>query len=166
MRTNAVTLRALRVLRQKSVQRGHSKGNLRIEAEGTGRGEGGQQPREGQRKDGSPEQVGRDSKGHTDLPVREGEDLSGVGEGYGTFARRVEGSEQENEEGDETNVGGARRWNVETESGSQEGPGHLGESEQEKGSSSIGVDGSDGRPGETCIIRQFRRNVGNYIGHT
>jgi len=98
--------------------------------------------------------------------VREGEDLSGVGEWHRTFTWRVEGSEQEDEEGDETDVGRARCRNIETESGSQEGPGHLGESEQEKGSSSIGIDGSDSRPGETCIIRQFRRNAGNYLGHT
>jgi hypothetical protein len=81
--------------------------------------------------------------------VREGEDLGRVGEWNGPFTWRVEGSEQEDKEGNETDVSGARFRDIEAESGSQEGPGHLGESEQEKGSSSIGIDGSDGRPGET-----------------
>ena len=98
--------------------------------------------------------------------MREGEDLSGVGEWHGTFTWRVEGSEQEDEESNESGVSGARLRDVEAESGSQEGPGHLGESEEEKGSSSIGIDSSDGRPGETCIICQFRINAGGYIGHT
>ena len=139
---------------------GHNQGNSRIEAEGTSGAKGGQQPWEGQRKDGSPEQVGRDSKGHTNLSMREGEDLSGVGEWHGTFTWRVEGGEQEDKESNETDVSGARCRNVETESGGQEGPGHLGESEQEKGSPSIGIDGSDSRPCETCIIRQFRKSAG------
>jgi len=93
-----------------------NQGNSRIEAEGTGGGEGGQQLREGQREDGSPEQVGRDGKGHTNLSVREGEDLSGVGEWHGSFTWRVEGGEQEDEEGDTTEMSGARFRNVEGES--------------------------------------------------
>ena len=79
--------------------------------------------------------------------MREREDLGGVGKWHGIFTWRVEGPEQEDEEGDETDVSGFRARDVETESGSQEGPSHLGESEQEAGSSSIGVDGSDDRPG-------------------
>ena len=81
--------------------------------------------------------------------MRKGEDLGGVSERNGSFTWRVEGSKQEDEEGDETNVSGARLRDVEAESGSQEGPGHLGESEQEKGPSSIGIDRSNSRPGET-----------------
>ena len=84
-----------------------------------------------------------------------GEDLGGVGERNGSFTWRVEGSKQEDEEGNETDVSSARFRDVEAESGSQEGPGHLGESEQEKGPSSICIDCSDGRPGETDRTRQF-----------
>ena len=87
--------------------------------------------------------------------MREREDLGRVGEWHGTFTGRVEGSKQEDEEGNETDVGGARFRNVEAEPGSQESPGHLGESEQEKGSPSVGIDGSDGRPGETDRTCQF-----------
>ena len=162
MRTNAVTLRALWDHHQRNVQTQLNRGNSRIEAKGTGGSEGSQQPREGQRKDGSPEQVGCDGKGHADLSVREREDLGGVGEWHGTFTRRVEGSEQEDEEGDEADMSGARLRNVKAESGSQEGPGHLGESEQEKGSSSVCIDGPHGGPGETNMIRQFRRNLGDF----
>jgi hypothetical protein len=92
--------------------------------------------------------------------VGERENLGRVGERNGPFTWRVKGSKQEDKEGNEADVSGARFRDVETESGSQEGPGHLGESEQKKGSSSIGIDGPDGRPGETDRIRKFRRNEG------
>ena len=93
--------------------------------------------------------------------MREGEDLSRVCERHRTFTRRVEGNEQKDKEGNETDVSGARRRNVEGKPGSQESPSHLGESEQEKGPSSIGVDGPDCGPGETNPIRQFHRNAGD-----
>ena len=156
--TNAVTLRTLHD-HQRSVQTRHGQRDSRIEPEGTGGGESSQRPREGQRRHSSPEQVGRDGKGHTDLSMREGEDLGGVGERHGTVTWRVEGPEQEDEE--EIDVSRVRARDVETKSGSQEGPSHLGESEQE-GSSSVGVDGSDGRPGKSSITRRLRINPGGF----
>lgn len=89
------------------VQTQRDQGSSRIETKGASGSEGSQQLGEGQRKDGSPEQVGRDGESHTNLSVREGEDLGGVSERDRTFTRRVEGSEQEDEEGDKTGVGGA-----------------------------------------------------------
>ena len=103
-----MTLRALHGLHQRGDQTQCNRGNSRIETKGTSGGKGSQQPREGQRKDSGPEQVGRDGEGHTNLSVREGEDLSGVGEWHGPFSRRVERSEQEHKEGNETNVSIAR----------------------------------------------------------
>lgn len=43
-----------------------------------------------------------------------------------TFTQRVEGCERDDGEGGETDVSGARAQDVEAESSSQEGPGHLG----------------------------------------
>ena len=88
--------------------------------------------------------------------MREREDLGGVGEWHRSFTWRIEGREQEDEETDETDVSGARARDVEAESGGQEGPGHLGESEYQEDSPSVGIDGSDGRPGESGITCQFR----------
>ena len=53
-------------------------------------------------------------------PLDGGGGLCGAGEWHGTFTWRVEGREQENEEGDETDVSRFRARDVETESGSQE----------------------------------------------
>ena len=79
----------------------------------------------------APEQVGRDGKGHTNLLMREWEDLGGVGKWHGTFTWRVEGPEKEDEEGDKTDMSRFRARGVETKSCGQGGSSHLGESEQE-----------------------------------
>ena len=39
------------------------------------------------------------------------------------------------------------------------GSGHLGENEQEEGSSFVGINDSDGKPGESSITCQFGRNM-------
>ena len=99
--------------------------------------------------------------------MRKGEDLGGIGERNGTFSRRIEGAEQEDEKGDDTDVGVARFRNVKGESGSQKGPGHLGESEQEKGPSPVGINCSDGRPGEADRKSvSFVESEGGSLGHT
>lgn len=73
--TNAVTLRALQNPRQIHFQAKRRQGSSRVEAEGAGGGEGSLQLWEGQRKDGSPEKVGRDSESHANFSMREGEYL-------------------------------------------------------------------------------------------
>ena len=98
--------------------------------------------------------------------MREGEDLGGVCEWHGALTGRIEGIKQEDEESNETDMSGARLRNEVGESCSQKGPGHLGESEQEKGSSSIGINGPDGRPGETSRTCQFRRVERDLLRHT
>ena len=75
-------------------------------------------------EDGSPEQVHCNSKGHTNLSMREG--LGEIGERRGTLTRRVEGREQENEEGDTTDVSGTRARDVEAETNQPRGPGLAG----------------------------------------
>lgn len=45
-------------------------------------------------------------------------------------------------------MGGAAFWDVETETGCEEGPGHIRECEQEEGSTTEGVDCEEGGPGE------------------
>lgn len=69
MRTGAVTLRVLYDLHQRNIQTRRDHNYSRIEAKGTGRGEGNQRLRGGQGKDGSPGQVGHDGKGHTNFSV-------------------------------------------------------------------------------------------------
>ena len=60
-----------------------------------------------------------------------------------TFSLRVKGGEQKDEERDETELGLAL-GNEETKTGSEQGPGHLGEGEEQQRSSSEGVDGEQG----------------------
>ena len=91
--------------------------------------------------------------------MREWEDVGGVDKWQRAFTWGIEGPEQEDEETDETNMSGVRARDVVS---SQEVPAHLGESEQEQGSSSIGIDGPDGRPGESSITHQLRRNPGGF----
>ena len=49
-----------------------------------------------------------DGPGHADFSVTEGEDFCAVSEGDGAFAWGVKGRENENEQGDESNVRSTR----------------------------------------------------------
>ena len=87
-----------------------------VEAEGTGRRHDSQHTRERNGQHGSPEETGSDGPGHADLAVRKPatrsvlgldrgfdkdglrEDFRTVSERNGTFARRVEGCEQVDEQ--------------------------------------------------------------------
>jgi hypothetical protein len=62
--------------------------------------------------------------------MAEREDLSRVGERYWTFARRVERSEQVDEEGDQAQMRRVVSRDVEAESGCQKSPRHVREGEQ------------------------------------
>lgn len=74
----------------------------------------------------------------------QGEHFSRVCERHWPLARRVEGSEEEDEEGDETEVGPVFLGNVEAETGCQESPCHLWEGEDQQSSSTPGIDGPNG----------------------
>lgn len=71
---------------------------LRIKAESTLRSKGTEEPREGDRQHSSPEKTGCYGPSHPNLSVREREHFCAVGERDWTFAWRIEGSEQEDEE--------------------------------------------------------------------
>lgn len=86
----------------------HDKSSSRVKTEGTSWSKGSQQSWEGQRKNGSPEKIGRDGECHTDLSVREGKGLCRVGEWHRALTGRVEDIEQEDKEGNQTDVSGAR----------------------------------------------------------
>ena len=119
-----------------------------VEAEGADGVEGAEEAREGDAEDGGPEEAGGDGPGHADLAVREREDFGAVGEGHGAFAGGVEGREEEDEEGDEPEVGVGFLRDDEAEPRREEGPGHLREGEEQERASAVGVDGPDGGPGE------------------
>lgn len=76
---------------------------------------------------------------HSHFSVSEREDLGRVGERNGSFTGGVEGSEEEDEEGDERYPGAAVRRNVEAEAGSEEGPCHVGEGEEEEVAATEGI---------------------------
>lgn len=63
--------------------------------------------------------------------VGQREDLSRVGKRHRSLARRVEGGEQKDEEGNSAQVSTAITGNVEAEAGSKQSPGHLGEGEEQ-----------------------------------
>lgn len=70
-----------------------------VRSEGSSRGEGSEHSGEGDREDSGPEEAGGDCPRHSLLSLGEGEDLSRVGEGDGSLSGRVEGGEEEDEEG-------------------------------------------------------------------
>ena len=75
-----------------------------VEGEGADRVEGTQDAREGDGEHGGPEEAGGHGPGHADLAVGQGEDFGGIGEGHGTLAGGVEGREEVDEEGDESQM--------------------------------------------------------------
>lgn len=79
--------------------------------------------------------------------MRKREDLGGVGEGHGTLTGRVEGSEEIDEQGDQTGTHAVAR-NEGAETGGQQGPSHLGEGEEQERAAAKGVDRLEGREGE------------------
>ena len=78
----------------------------------------------------------------------EWEDLGGIGEGDRAFAGGVEGSEEEDEEGDHADVGFSSLGDEEAEAGSQQGPSHLREGEKQQRTASPGINGPDRGPSE------------------
>jgi len=119
-----------------------------VESKGTRAAESSEHSREGEGEDGCPEKASRYSPGHANLTMCEREHLGRVSEGYGTFARRVEGREQVDEEGDETGACGRSRRDVEAESGGEKAPSHVRECKQQKISTPESIDSPDGGEGE------------------
>ena len=76
------------------------------------------------KEDGSPEQVHCNSKGHTNLSTRGGRPRRNRRTTRDPRSER-EGGEQEDEEGNETDVGGTRVRDVEAETDQPKGSGHL-----------------------------------------
>lgn len=132
-------------------EKDHDEGNgveTGVEAKGTDGAGLGQQEWEADTQDGSPEQAGRDSETHADLTMRQREDLGRVSEGHGTLTGRVEGGEEIDEQGDQAGTSAVLLVDEGAETGGQQGPGHLGEGEEEEGAAAEGVDGLEGGEGE------------------
>ena len=81
----------------------------------------------------------------------ERKDLGGVGKRYRTFAWRIEGGEEENEEGDETKMGPILFWYDEAETGCEQCPCHVGEGKEKKCTATPSIDGPDGGPRENEV---------------
>lgn len=76
------------------------------------------------------------------------EDLSRVGKRHRSLTRRVEGGEQEDEEGNSAKVSTAIAGDVKAEAGSKQSPGHLGEGEEQQSTTTPSVDGPNGGESE------------------
>lgn len=110
-----------------------------------------QKSRESDGEDCSPEEASSHSPSHANLTMGQGKDFRRVGEGYGTFTWRVESGEEEDEEGDHTEMRARIFRNEEAQSCSEKGPGHLREGEEEESAATPGIDCPDGGPGEDEI---------------
>jgi len=117
-----------------------------VEAEKAGGAKDCQHTWEGDGEDSGPEQTGRDGPRHTDLSVGQREDLGGVGERNGSFTWAVEGAEDVDEKGYQSEMGSAALRDEQTQAGGQQSPGHLWEGEQQKCATAVGVDCPDGGP--------------------
>ena len=76
-----------------------------VEGESAHRVEGAKDTRERDGEDGGPEEASRHGPGHANFTMRKWEDFSGVGEWDGPFTGRIEGGEEEDEEGDQAEMG-------------------------------------------------------------
>lgn len=77
--------------------------------------------------------------------MRKGEDFRRVGERHWSFTRRIESSEQENEERNETQMCLTGFWNQEAKPSGKQSPSHLGEGEEQQCASSECVNGPNRR---------------------
>lgn len=85
---------------------------------------------------------------HKHTTVRQRENLGRVGKRNRSLARRVEGGEKEDEEGNGAQVSTAIAGDVEAESSSKQGPGHLREGEEQQSPTAPGVDRQHGGESE------------------
>jgi hypothetical protein len=114
-----------------------------VEPEGARRSHGREHARERDGQHGRPAETGGHGPGHADLAVRQREDFGGVGEGHGAFARRVKGREEVDEQRDAGELFGGVVGQQEAQAGREQGPGHVGEGEEEQRAAAVGVNGKD-----------------------
>lgn len=95
-----------------------------------------------------PEVVCGHCPGHAHVTMGQREYLCRIGERHWTLAGRVEDIEQVDERRDHAQVGLAVFGNPEAESGSQQCPAHIRERGEQKPTTAVSIDGSDGGPGE------------------
>lgn len=107
---------------------------------------------EGERstQDGSPEETRSDGEAHAGLAMRQGVHLGTVGERNRAFTGGVEGSEHEDEQADKSSSSLALRGEC-RQTGSEQGPEHLGECKEKQASSAKSVDGEEGGEGEQPV---------------
>jgi len=101
-----------------------------VEAEGALDTEGFELAREGDGDDCCPEVVCCYGPGHADFTMGEWEDFCRVGEGDGSFARRVEGVVDVDEKCDQTEMGTAAWRNPVAHACQQQAPTHIWECEE------------------------------------
>lgn len=136
-----------------------------VESECTGGGHGGQHARERDGQDGGPEETSGDGPGHADLSVRQREHLGRVGERDGSFAGRVEGGEEVDEEGDEAQMRGTRLRDQVAQARREQSPRHLREREEQERAAAKGVDGPDGGPREDEVDQPKPPGREERLGH-
>lgn len=98
--------------------------------------------------------------------MRKREDLRGVGERHWALARGVPSSEEIDEKGDKSKVSFASfRYQV-AKTCSQQSPGHLWESEEQKSSTPKCVDGPDSWPSEDEVDESKAHRSEERFGNT
>lgn len=122
-----------------------------VETKGTSSTKSAKLAGEGERNDSGPEIVGGNGPGHTNLTMRKREDFGRVGEGDRTLTRRVESVEQVDEESNQSQVSSRRGRDQETKTRCQQRPAHVGEGEEQKCTTSIGIDRPYSWPGENEV---------------
>ena len=110
--------------------------------------------------------VASERNSHSLLSLSEREDLSRVGEGNGTLSRRVDSGEEEDEEGNDSDLhrssdDGILRliWDEEGQTRSEDGESHTGEGNEKQRSSSKAIDGEDGWNGEIMGVQLARERT-------
>ena len=80
--------------------------------------------------------------------MRKGENFGRISEGHWTLAWRVEGRENKDEEGNQTQVSMGLLRDDEAKACCEESPGHVRKGEEEQCTPAVGINGPNGRPGE------------------
>lgn len=80
--------------------------------------------------------------------MRERKHLGGVSKGHRPLSRAIEGREHVDEKGNQPQVRRIALGDEVAHARGEEGPGHVGEGEEEQGATAEGVDGPDCGPGE------------------
>ena len=122
--------------------------DVRVEAKRALRPERSQNPWKRDPEDCGPEQTRTHRPPHAHLAVAQREHLRTVREGHGPLAGTVKRGEEVDEQRDQSEMRAGSVRDEEAEAGGEEGPGHLGEGEEEEGAAAVGVDGVEGGPGE------------------